>query len=178
MKFQKLKCTANSPAKICGHNHSSLPRRMRYFCQLERLSAHVAKLDVLGIAWRMSLVCRSEAAADHSLELLSESLVQQRIHKGVDRWIKENQYKSDGVSDVTRSVGGAVIGYEVQSSVRQPTDWKDDADDYDHQSDTLPYLYYSLKNKESKTESKTRCCCCFLFFRLFVWFSRIWGKLH
>ena len=106
----RWKCTENFPVKTCRHNQSSLARRMSSFCQLWRLSVTVAKLDVRDIAWRINLVCRSEAAADHSLELSSESLVQQRIHKGVDRWIKQNHYESDRVSDVTRSVGGAVIG--------------------------------------------------------------------
>ena len=98
-----------------------------------------------GFSCSMNLVRWTEGAANHSLNLLSESLVYQTIYKGIDGWIEQDHYCSNGPSNIARAVGGAVIAQEEDNCVSQPADWEDDTDGYNHQSDTLSYLYHSLK---------------------------------
>ena len=80
----------------------------------------------------MNAVCGSRSAAQHSLDLLSESLVDQSIYERIDGRVKQNHYGGNGISDIAGSVGGAVIAQNEDNSVCQPTDGKDNTDGNHH----------------------------------------------
>ena len=62
-----------------------------------------------GFHCSLNLVCRTRPAGYQSLDLFPESFVDQGIYEGIDGRIEQDHHSSNGPSDITWAVSGAVI---------------------------------------------------------------------
>ena len=80
--------------------------------------------------------------AQHSLDLLSESLVYEGVHKRIYCRVEHDHYGSTGMRHI--AVWDADKVQDVHTGVCKPTDSKNDTDNYGHQGDSLSHLKSSL----------------------------------
>ena len=79
-----------------------------------------------------SVFCWLANVADHSLDLLPESLIHQSVHNWVDSGIEHDHCASSSMCCTMNAVTGNVSGEDVACRLRQPTNCKDATDSYDH----------------------------------------------